>query len=220
MKPKLALISWLVVCIFAFSCAKTQKVENVEIEELKRRQTELEASQGRVLQELDRIKTEILVLEEVVNSLKGGGQIKGEGKIEPSLAKPQSPESKPAITAPTEYNVEELKRAENLIKSGKSAEAIFLLLDAEPKIKTDKDRCQQGYLMARAYSELTEWQQALKWAESIDKNTCQDIIPKAKLIKVEALIKLGRTTEAKKVLNLLLTEYPDSEEAKKAKALF
>lgn len=220
MKPNGLLAIGLILCLLVFGCAKTQKVENTEIEELKKRQSELEASQGRVLQELDRVRSEILVLEEAVNSLKGRGQIKGEGKLEPSLSKPQPSETKPVVTAPIKYNIEELKKAENLINSGQSAEAIFLLLDAEPKIKTDKDRCQFDYLVARAYRELTEWQQALKWAESVDKSACQELIPKAKFIEIESLVKLNRSAEAKKALNSLLTEYPDSEEAKKAEKLF
>lgn len=213
-------IGW---CILIYSCAKTQKVEKSEIDELKKRQFELEASQARVLQELDRIRNEILVLEEAINALKGRGQIKTEGKQEALTTKSSSSrgaESKSPIVAQSEYVVEELKKAESLIKAGQSAEAIFLLLDAEPKLKTDKDRCQQGYLIACAYRELTEWSQALKWAETVDKSSCQELIPKARFIRVESLIKLGRTAEAKKVLNSLITEYPDSEEAKKAEALF
>lgn len=220
MKPNGLLAIGIILCLLVFGCAKTQKVENTEIEELKKRQSELEASQGRVLQELDRVRSEILVLEEAVNTLKGRGQIKGEGKLEPSPTKSQLTNTKPVATAPIEYKIEELKKAENLINSGQSAEAIFLLLDAEPKIKTDRDRCQLDYLVARAYRELTEWSQALKWAEAVDKSACQELIPKVKFIEIESLIKLGKTAEAKKVLNSLLTEYPDSEEAQKAEELF
>jgi len=225
MKPNKFLAIGIILCLLTFSCAKTQKVENTDVEELKKRQAELEASQGRVLQEIDKLKSEILVLEEAVNSSKGPGQIKGGGKIEPSPSQKQSQpaltiEAKPLVSEPIKYGIEDLKKAENLINSNQAAEAIFVLLDVESKIKTDKDRCQQGYLMARAYRELTEWEQALKWAETIDKNECHDIIPKAKFIEIESLVKLNRKAEAKKALNLLVTEYPDSEEAKKAQSLF
>ncbi|HDH96683.1 MAG TPA: tetratricopeptide repeat protein, partial [Proteobacteria bacterium] len=115
---------------------------------------------------------------------------------------------------------DELTKAEKLIDSGRAAEAIFVLLDAEPNIESDYQRCRLNYLMARAYSELTEWQQSLKWADGADDNACKDLIPKAKLISIRCLLNLGRTSEAKQVLNALVTQYPDSPEAKEAQQLF
>ncbi|HDH96820.1 MAG TPA: hypothetical protein ENF73_03725, partial [Proteobacteria bacterium] len=54
------------LCMAIAGCAKTVSVDPAKFEELQKRQTELEASQARVLRELDRMRSDLLVLEEAV----------------------------------------------------------------------------------------------------------------------------------------------------------
>jgi len=219
----------VILCAMAFGCAKTAPVDTTQVEELKKRQAELEASHARVLRELDQIRSELLVLEEALKSPQAQGQAPTvETKKEPATAigsaetQPAGKGPKAGLSAKEVVGIERegLAEAEKLIDSGQAAEAVFVLLDVEPDVSTDEERCQLDFLMARAYAALTEWQQSLNWAEGVDNNKCGDLIPKARLIRIECLLNLGRVSDAKWLLNSLVTEYPDSPATKEAQSLF